>query len=197
MVKFFSIFLALWLSFALLLGAFELTLYLFHSPFGSTIIEPEVHAKTWEYLLRQEYIAFIDLDIFTIHEKRHLLDVKRLFESIYSIWVISLVSTLFVVAFLYFRAREMVELVRRYIFWIGAVVIIGSFLVVAIGFLDSFGWLHQLLFPANSWYFAEGSILIVWFPIVYFQEFVVVLMAFYLVVVVYLSVGCVSQRTDK
>ncbi len=69
------------------LSSFELILNLFHSPFGQEVVNPQAHNLTWLYLLKQKYITLIELDIFTIHEKRHLLDVKRLFEQIYSLWI--------------------------------------------------------------------------------------------------------------
>jgi len=71
------------------LSSFIFLLYTFHSPFGYDIVELKAHNLTWTYLLKQKYISFInDLDIFSIYEKRHLLDVKRLFSSIYEFWII-------------------------------------------------------------------------------------------------------------
>jgi len=85
------------------LSSFELILNLFHSPFGQEVVNPQAHNLTWLYLLKQKYITLIELDIFTIHEKRHLLDVKRLFEQIYSLWYISIPISILIVIFAHFR----------------------------------------------------------------------------------------------
>ncbi len=42
---------------------------------------------------------------------------------------------------------------------------------MAFDFLENFKWLHQLMFPKSSWIFPEDSILIVWFPLLYFKQF--------------------------
>ena len=176
---------AILLSLALILSSFELTLSLFHSPINSDIVEPQAHSMTWIYLLKQKYITFIDLDIFTIHEKRHLLDVKRLFEQIYSIWVMVSTVALSLILFLYFREKKGLFLVFRYNFFIGLGVTLLS-LFVATDFLDSFRLLHKLLFPQHSWVFPDNSILIEWFPLGYFQEFGIIMGGVYLAIFSYI-----------
>lgn len=170
---------ALLLSLALLLTSFELTLLLFHSPFNSTTMESEAHSMTWVYLLEQNYMAFIDLDIFTIHEKRHLLDVKRLFENIYSIWAIVSTSALSLLLFLYITDKNILFLVFRYNFLIGLTILL-LFIFMMTNFLDTFSLLHRLIFPSDSWIFSDDSILIDWFPLSYFQEFIVIMLSIYL-----------------
>ena len=156
------------ISLTIMFTSFELTLYSFHSPIQTHIIEPKMHSLTWIYLLKQKYITLIDLDIFNINEKRHLLDVKRLFENIYSIWLTLLVSSIFIVIFLYLKER--LSIVIRYSAIIGAFINI-LLIIILFNFLDSFTLLHQILFPNNSWIFEPNSILIKWFPISYFMEF--------------------------
>jgi len=172
-MKFIYILLALLLSLTLLLSSFELTLHLFHSPFNSTIIEPQAHTTTWTYLLKQKYITLIDLDIFTIKEKRHLLDIKRLFDTLYNLWTLLSLLSFFSIIFLYFKAKESIALIFKYNFIIGLIVIALS-IFLAFDFLDSFKTLHQLIFPMNSWIFPNNSILIKWFPLEYFQDFLTV-----------------------
>jgi uncharacterized membrane protein len=173
---------AILFSLALLLSSFELTLFLFHSPINSDIIEPKAHSLTWIYLLKQKYITFIDLDIFTLHEKRHLLDVKRLFEKIYSIWIILSTLSILSIISLYLKAKKSFFLVFRYSFFIGLIVTLLS-IFIATDFLDSFKLLHQLLFPQHSWVFPNGSILIEWFPLSYFQEFLAIIGSVYLILI--------------
>jgi len=170
---------ALLLCFTLILSSFELTLSLFHSPFNSMITEPKAHSLTWIYLLEQKYITFIDLDIFTIHEKRHLLDVKRLFDKIYSLWAITSISTITILIGLYLKDKKRFFIVLRYNFFLGVAVTLLS-IFIATNFLDSFKLLHELIFSQYSWVFPNDSILIEWFPLVYFQEFAVIMGSIYL-----------------
>jgi uncharacterized membrane protein len=170
---------ALLFSLMLLLSSFELTLFFFHSPFGSTIIEPQAHSITWIYLLKQKYISFIDLDIFNIYEKRHLLDVKRLFEKIYSLWIIISAISLSLLLFFYLRSREKFFLILRYSSIVGSITTL-IYLLILFNFLENFTYLHQLIFPHYSWIFPPNSILIEWFPLSYFQEFAIIMVLIYL-----------------
>ena len=171
---------AILLSFTLLLSSFEITLFLFHSPINSEIIEPKAHSMTWIYLLKQKYMAFIDLDIFTLYEKRHLLDVKRLFDKIYYIWVIVSILTISFILFIYFIDKKRFFLILRYNLFIVFLTILLSILIL-INFLDSFSFLHQLIFLGHSWVFPDNSILIEWFPLSYFQEFMVIIIFIYII----------------
>jgi len=160
--------LAIVLFLAFSFTVFELLLHTFHSSFNQDIPNPKAHTLIWIYLLKQKYITFIDLDIFSIHEKRHLLDVKRLFEKIYTIWLIFTISSVVITIFIYFKGW--IGEVFRYFLYIG-VAINSIFIISSIFFLDSFKFLHKILFPYNSWIFPPDSILIEWFPISYFMEF--------------------------
>ncbi len=159
---------------AITLTIFEFLLYNFHSPFNQDILNPKAHTLTWTYILKQKYITFIDLDIFSIHEKRHLLDVKRLFEKIYTMWLIFTISSVVITILIYFKGW--IEEVFRYFFYIG-VVINSIFIISSLFFLDSFKFLHKIIFPYNSWIFPPDSILIEWFPISYFIEFFILFIA--------------------
>ena len=158
------------ISLTVIFTSFELTLFYFHSPIQSSIIEPKMHSLTWIYLLKQKYITLIDLDIFDINEKRHLLDVKRLFERIYSIWITLLIFTLSIIIFFYFKSKDKLSIVISYTIILGVTTNI-LFIIISFNFLNSFTLLHQILFPNNSWIFQPNSILIKWFPISYFIEF--------------------------
>ena len=175
-MKIVYIILALFISLTILLSSFELTLFIFHSPFGSDIIHPKAHTLTWIYLLKQHYISLIDLDIFDINEKRHLLDVKRVFEQIYFIWKIMSIVTLSLAIIFYRRLSE----ILKYTINIGVIISI-LLIIISFDFLDSFSFLHQMIFPHNSWIFQPNSILIIWFPLSYFIEFFVIFMLFNLI----------------
>jgi len=145
------------------LSIFELLLYNFHSPINSKIIEPLAHYNTWMYLLHQKYISFIEVDLLNIHEKRHLLDVKRVFKTTYILWML-FSSLAFVILVIFFRR------VVKYIALFG-LSLNTLFLLLSFNFLNCFELFHTLFFKQNSWIFMKNSLLIEWFPLVYFQDF--------------------------
>jgi hypothetical protein len=145
------------------LSIFELLLYNFHSPLHSKVIEPLAHDKTWSYLLHQKYMCFIELDILNIHEKRHLLDVKRVFKTTHTLWMIT-GSLAFIILIVFFRKV------------IKSIALLGLslntlFILISFNFLNCFSWFHSLFFKENSWILLKNSLLIQWFPLNYFQEF--------------------------
>jgi len=154
----------------LLLSAFELVLALFHAPLMETISDPILHAQTWQYLLKQHYVTFIESDLFSLHEKRHLLDVKRLFDSLYRYWLMAMGVTLLGFILLGRRWREKKKILCQVLVRMGWGIHF-LFMVILIFFPQSFGLLHQLLFPTASWFFPPDSLLIRWFPLHYFMEF--------------------------
>ena len=161
--KIFYIFLSLIVLTGIYLSLFELLLYNFHSPFNEAIINPSAHDATWTYLLHQKYITFIELDIFNIHEKRHLLDVKRVFKTTHILWMLT-ASLGFLILVIFFRK------VIKYITLFG-LSLNSLLLLLSFNFLNSFELFHSLFFKQNSWIFMKNSLLIEWFPLVYFQEF--------------------------
>ena len=168
--KFLSFILASLLLITIYLSLFELLLYTFHSPFQSHIEEPFLHHTTWIYLLQQKYISFIELDIFTIYEKRHLLDVKRVFEETHQVWILFLFLTGSLLLLFIAKLKTQLSTLLQYLYLLGF--IFNSILTLFIfNFLNSFKFFHTLLFSANTWSFAPTSLLIKWFPLRYFQEF--------------------------
>jgi uncharacterized membrane protein len=150
------------------LTVFTFLLHTFQSPLDSNIKESTAHTATWIYLLQQHYIAFIEDDIFNIYEKRHLLDVKKIFKTIESIWLFSLLlSTIMTMALM---TLQQLKIVLYYFYKIGLITHL-LLISLSLNFLNSFSYLHSFLFPKNSWTFPKDSILIEWFPLHYFQEF--------------------------
>jgi len=166
--KLFYFLLAITLLIAIYLTIFEFLLSNFHSPFNSEIKEPTAHNATWIYLLKQHYITFIEIDLFNIHEKRHLLDVKRVLDRTYSIWItlLSLTLLILIISFI----KNWIKKLLQYVVVIGTT--INIFLtLLSLNFLNSFNLFHSLFFAQNSWSFPNNSILIECFPLLYFQEF--------------------------
>ena len=152
------------------LTIFELLIYNFHSPFNSNIKEPIAHHTTWIYLLKQHYITFIELDIFNIHEKRHLLDVKKVFEKTYIIWLMVISISSIITLILMVKFKDNINKSLIYLYRIGFTINI-LLITLNLNFLNSFSYFHTLFFTKNTWTFPKNSILIEWFPLSYFQEF--------------------------
>ena len=150
------------------LTLFELLLHIFHTTINSTANQ-EIISSVWNYLLKQRYITFIDLDIFTIHEKRHLLDVKRVLENSYNIWLWLFTTTIFLLFILKEKRGEVLNRSR-----VVTIIIAVSLILISLNFLDSFNSFHTLFFKNQSWIFDPNSTLIEIFPIEYFQQFFII-----------------------
>lgn len=155
---------------AIYLSVFELLLHAFHTPLSTEIKDPLLQEQTWTYLIYQKYLAFIDLDAFNVHEKRHLLDVKRIFNETYILWIISTILS-FLILSVFFKK------IINILIYLG--LISNSLLLFfSLNFINSFNFLHTLVFPNNSWIFAKESLLIQCFPLIYFQEFFILFLIF-------------------
>ena len=162
-----KIFLYIFISFivliAIYLTVFELLLHHFHFSLNSEINKPTVNSSIWRYLLHQKYIAFIDLDLLTIHEKRHLLDVKRVLNKTAILWI-TFSSLSFFILIVFFR--KIVKIIALL-----GMALNGLFLLLTFNFLNAFQFFHTLFFRHQSWVFLKDSLLIECFPLLYFQEF--------------------------
>lgn len=170
MVKsFFYITLALVVLMAIYLSIFEALLQLFQMPFGSNLNQHEAHDKIWHYLLAQEYESFIELEALSLHEKRHLLDVKRILESTYTLWMFVMPFAI-VVLILFFNK------IVAYIFYMGLAFNVSTIALFGYNFLSSFDTFHTFFFVHGSWRFSHDSLIIEIFPLHYFQEFFILFM---------------------
>lgn len=168
-----------------ILGAFEWTLSYYHTSYGTTPNEPQAHQFMWLYLLKQQYHTLIDLDILTIHEKRHLLDVKRALEAFHLYWLLSLTLLLFIFTVLMIKFRTIIHTIMTYSLYTLTFCAISS-LFILFDFLDTFKLFHELLFISNSWIFPEQSYLIQWFPLIYFKQFFVIVFLKTLFMIIFL-----------
>ncbi|CAA6818984.1 MAG: Unknown protein [uncultured Sulfurovum sp.] len=178
MVKFF-IYVAssLIILLAIYLSVFEFLLYFFQTSFQGEIKNPLAHSRTWTYLLKQEYVTFIELDVFNIHEKRHLLDVKRVFEKVYTLWIIFFSLSVLILTLFLFQMKEQLKKLLQHIAILG--MIFNTFLIVFfLNFLNAFKLLHTFIFADNTWTFPKNSLLIEWFPLLYFKEFFLLFLFF-------------------
>ena len=150
--KKFYLFLSILLLTSIYLSLFELLIHTFQTSCS----------LTWIYLLKQHYISLIDSDIFTIYEKRHLLDVKRLLETTQKVWIISLAFSLVILYFF----KKSIKIISTIGICINFILLLFSF-----NFLNSFNLFHSLFFQNSTWFFPKNSSLLQCFPIEYFQNF--------------------------
>jgi len=150
--KLFYFFLSILILISIYLSLFELLIHTFKTPCDAT----------WTYLLKQQYISLIDSDMFTIYEKRHLLDVKRLLETTQRIWIVSITLSLIILYFF----RKSIKIMTKIGISINLLLLLFSF-----NFLNNFKLLHTFLFQESTWSFSKSSSLIQCFPLEYFQSF--------------------------
>jgi uncharacterized membrane protein len=130
------------------------------------------HQEVLSYLLLIDNSGFIKTEGFTLLEKRHLLDVKRLLIDLQKIFILGMIlsSTLFI----FFR-NKLKRLTHHTLF---ILFIFSSILLIftLIDFFYFFKGLHPYFFTEGSWLFEKDSQLIILFPIVYFQQFIFIYM---------------------
>lgn len=182
--------LALFLVVILVLSAFEWTISYYHTSWNQAVINPTAHKFVWQYLLKQHYLNLIDLEILSMHEKRHLLDIKRTLETLHLYWQMgmALFMTLTVVMIIKFRTMGF-DVVKRSLYILTFIFLMVVW--VLFDFLDFFKLFHTLLFVSSSWVFPENSYLIQWFPLVYFQQFFVIVFLKTLFMVIFFY--CISS----
>jgi len=184
--KLFYFLLAITFLIALYLTIFELLLHSFHAPFNGTIKDPIVHDTTWSYLIEQEYITFIELDLFNIYEKRHLLDVKKVLENSYSLWLYFSSLSLLILTIVIITSKNTLKIVSQYMVNLGIIsllILLGS----SFNFLNTFNLFHSFFFTQNSWMFPKESLLIETFPLRYFQEFFLLFLVLTFLVLIFLK----------
>lgn len=119
------------------------------------------------YLLGAGEDGFPYMEWLTLAEKRHLLDVRRLFTNIeqYFHWVLVGSALLLI---LQQRATSRVLWASGYL---GIMSVLLLSLLLLGGFVPLFVFLHTLLFPIGTWVFSADSSLIRLFPLDYFFRF--------------------------
>lgn len=128
------------------------------------------HQKVLYYLLISNESGFIQMERFTLFEKRHLLDVKRLIDLLHRIFIISTLLSAIMVIF----SHHLFTLLLRRTLWLLLIFNITLLLLVISHFPYLFESLHPYFFIKNSWLFSKESQLILLFPLSYFQHFAVI-----------------------
>lgn len=123
-----------------------------------------------DYLLGSGAGGLPDLFYLNMAEKRHLLDVRRLFATLEQVFWMLLSFTL-----LLWLTRQYLKIdgsVGLRVGYTGLVLVSASILPgLPGGFVPLFVLLHEVLFPPGSWIFPDDSILIIMFPLKFFFHF--------------------------
>ncbi len=107
---------------------------------------------------------------FSLAEKSHMEDVKKLFCLAYLIEIITgviFLSVLFVFAF-----QRKFRLIVRWLFRGSLFSMILFFLIVSVSFIHfeaTFNLFHSIFFPQGNWSFDASSMLISFFPVGFFE----------------------------
>ena len=124
--------------------------------------------SVWDYLLVDSSLLLINHEQLNAKEERHLLDVKRLMERLFTITLLALG----VFSFSMYCVKNQWYIVLRSIASSGLAFVAVLLILVGLnGFRVSFVGFHELLFAPGTWWFASDSGLIRAFPLSYFKHF--------------------------
>jgi integral membrane protein (TIGR01906 family) len=166
---------------ALLLGlSIMITLFSYHQTQFPSIplseYQQSLQQATWHYLLEEPYEHLINSKTYSIEERRHLLDVKRLINDFKQGVLVTLgIFLVFVVLLLVVKKQVSKDDIIQ-INTISIIAALGFGLFGIVFFNHFFNQLHTLFFHNGSWIFSEMSLLIKLFPYRYFQEFFVIVL---------------------
>ncbi len=164
----------------LLLGlSIMITLFSYHQTqlFSTPLSEHQLQLQqvTWRYLLEEPYEHLINSKAYSIEERRHLLDVKRLINDFKEGVLLTLGIFLVFVLLLVVKKQVSKDDIIQ-INTISIIAALGFGLLGIVFFNHFFNQLHTLFFHNGSWVFSEMSLLIKLFPYRYFQEFFIIVL---------------------
>ena len=130
-------------------------------------------SEIFTYLLTHQNNDLFNVNYLNVAEKRHLLDVKRLFINIIQVFQYCIFSCF--ILWLLFHKKLFISQLRNRLLTIGFILIIASIVLNSIfGFDTLFASLHQPFFIENTWLFPKESALIQHFPREYFYQFALI-----------------------
>jgi uncharacterized membrane protein len=166
------------LSISICFGIFFLQLYGYYYLQLDSIARQDV----LYYVAISSESGFIQMDRFTLPEKRHLLDVKRLIDSLQQILIISTLLSAILFTFLH---HQFISVLRSALFLLLIFSVV--LLVIVISYFPYlFKSLHPYFFIGDSWLFNKNSQILQLFPIGYFQSFAIL---YGVILSVFLSLG--------
>ena len=107
---------------------------------------------------------------FSLAEKSHMEDVKKLFGLAYLIE--SITGVVFLSIFFVFIFQKKFRLIARWLFRGSLISLILLFLIVSVSFIHFeaiFNFFHIIFFPQGNWSFDASSMLISLFPVGFFE----------------------------
>jgi integral membrane protein (TIGR01906 family) len=151
----------------LLLGGWQGMLYM-HAYFMDHSVE-QMNIIVYLHNWHSTGLILFNSDALTIAERRHLLDVKYLFQSLDNLFLYSVLMGIILSVWIRKQISIAGLLLQSVIWGIGGMVLL--LLGVTIGFEALFNMVHHYLFLNNTWLFPQNSYLIHLFPLNYFYQF--------------------------
>lgn len=134
----------------------------------------------------------------TVNEIGHLQDVIHLVQSACILWSIACLSLLLIFALAYRRSH------RHYPFGLiektTKICLISTLVISALGIFlwrNFFTWFHQIFFPQGNWSFPTDSLLITFFPEIFWQSAFMLYLCLFLLTTVSLILASSSYKNES
>lgn len=135
--------------------------------------QQQLQQSTWHYLLAEPYEHLMNSKAYSIKERRHLLDVKRLINDVKQ-GLLFTAGLFLVLMLLLVMSKQLSKAFFLQTSTISVMVVVGLGILGMVFFNYFFNHLHTFFFHGGTWVFEETSPLIKLFPYRYFQEFFVI-----------------------
>jgi len=134
-----------------------------------------------------------DLNYFTENERAHMLDVKTVFNNIFSVFYPALfIFILSFIMIIYLDKTNALHNISKVFFYAGGISIILLIILffASINFSGLFSGFHKLFFPQGNYLFPSDSLLLKLFPEAFFKSFAMTILIYSAIkAVILLAIG--------
>lgn len=117
--------------------------------------------NTIDFLMHKDYLD----DKFSENEKSHMLDVRKIFDTITILYFISILGIIASITYLKIKEKNFTNIYKPIKF--ASISVLGICILIIIlsvfNFESIFIIFHQIFFPQGNWLFPQGSLLITLF----------------------------------
>jgi len=143
---------------------------LLFSPFTNLILEnQESHTPTKQLLLHFAGLSGIP-EVFDEQEKSHLQDVTILVRVLFLMLIITSIYL--------FRNKEWKKYTKKAIISLVIIILVS----IILPFETIFSYFHKILFPQGNYTFASDSMLIQYYPEMFFRNYAIAIMIFAMII---------------